>query len=122
MPSPKLVDELHLIIQRNRAKTGLAPLVQCEKCWRWNEPQVPCLKCKQSRLSLEALTLRNREIERRQQLFDQDPFCGTCRKPIEKVEDCANIKLATGVEFIQHNACFKTWLDAAALRYFGRAS
>lgn len=49
MPSPKLVDELHLIIQANRAKTGLAPLVQCEKCWRWNEPGTECLGCEESK-------------------------------------------------------------------------
>ena len=78
------------------------------------------LDARKQRLAMEAVTLRNREIERRQQLFDQDPFCGTCHQTIANVEDCANVKLANGVEFLSHTACFGMQINQMALRYWNK--
>lgn len=69
---------------------------------------------------LEAIMYRNRQMKRRQELFDADPTCGTCRKPIDKVENCSNIRLADGTEFLSHDGCFRVALDRMVTRYMGQ--
>lgn len=69
---------------------------------------------------LQVIYHRNRQIKRRQELFDADPTCHTCTARIEHVEDCAPIREADGSEYLSHSACFKMQLDQWALRFFGQ--
>lgn len=68
---------------------------------------------------LEAIMYRNRQIKRRQELFNADPTCGVCTAKIEHVEDCGNVKLADGTEHLCHDSCFQMQIQQMALRYFG---
>lgn len=69
---------------------------------------------------LEIICHRNKQVARRQELFDVDPTCKVCTAAIEHVEDCAPVKMADGSEFLCHTACSMAMYQSMATRYFGR--
>lgn len=68
---------------------------------------------------LEVIMHRNRQIARRRDLFDADPTCRVCTAAIEHVEDCVNVRLADGTEYLIHSACQRMQIEQMARRYFG---
>lgn len=70
---------------------------------------------------LQVIYHRNKQIKLRQDLFDIDPTCHTCTGKIEHVEDCANVRLADGNEYLSHNSCFAREIQQMTHRFFGRS-
>lgn len=69
---------------------------------------------------LQAIYHRNKQIKRREELFIADATCHVCTAEIQNIEDCGPVKMATGEEFLVHNACSREMYQLMAARYFGR--
>lgn len=70
---------------------------------------------------IQAICYRNRVMLRRAELFKADPTCHVCTAAIEHVEDCGPVKMATGEEFLVHNACSMMMYQEMATRFFAKA-
>lgn len=69
---------------------------------------------------LQVIYHRNRQRAIRERLFVADATCHVCTAEIQDIEDCGPVKMATGEEFLIHNACSREMYQRMAARYFGR--